>query len=66
MSRLSQIVFVMNQDALFSNYEWSFYCDSLYKDYYDFPQLRRDYKKRLKDEQSDQGGENNSYQQCII
>ena len=47
MSRLSQAIYVMNQEKLFSNYEWSFFCDSLEKSRYDFPKLRRDYKKRL-------------------
>ena len=50
MSRLSQIIYVMNQDKLFSNHEFDFYCDSLEKRYYDFPQLRRDYKKSLQEE----------------
>ena len=52
MSRLSQFIFVLNQEKLFSDHEFEFHCDSLDKRKYDFPELRRRYKKELEENKS--------------
>ena len=46
MSRVSQFISVMNQENLYSNYEWDFNCDSLSKQSLDYAKLRREYKKQ--------------------
>lgn len=50
MSRLSQLMYVLNAEKMPTESDFNFHCDSLERGLHNFPGLRREYKSSIEPE----------------